>query len=1195
MARFEVVHPLEGMWDPLQVRIDLRQMFERWLSRSQYSQTITEQNEIIDELSLLELCQHYRLEYLGGVEDVAKNWDESTQRIADNGPTFDELTRLGWLFFDGCRWCMQSVPLGTSSYITYPTPSTEAFLTNLDKLRLVAKSDTPSPVAKKLAAKILNESWLEHHIPTRNPDWLAGRLWEQLCPNHPLNVYSVASVENEMSDSSVLPEMESIDRAFLEWSAWCSVLQTQGSWDINWGPTEMRSCREAAQRVLERQTLWGTWDNDVPRYIDILEKTFAIPQEQLRYFRIPRPEPQKTLVSRADWLKGPNIEYFMMRGFCARTVNFAFNFLCSELEKTDIGSNLKRVADTVISFATSHPMALQQLLLRVETCPALLVDMLMHQHAACLATKLVIEWQPRLRRNNDRAVSREAKLKEFAIQDSLSFLVYQLHEETLDIEEYASLITWCYTSTNSARAVADSRKPCGQQLLWMVSKEREALQSMLMQLLISQMAYENNIPRARFTSVLEGVNCLLNAQVKDTRSIVTLYSKFAKEMNLDWTDAPSLSAELAARLVAIALTQKDSDRDALLIPFDSKKLLREISDDQRLTLKSAIARTMREHVRLLARAVVGWADEVVPKELCDALQTLISRCVIEHEEKGRVGALTDRYSPSSFLGREDGSPAQDLAAAWRRLENHNQEAMLQSLAQSDDPVLLAELSLHLPTPAKPFIQKRLRQLKPGEASTTWTWPEVQHRIETLLAAGEYELACEHLDDAKPYLANAPQEFQISLFGLELQLFLKEKNWAALDSTAVPSGVNEFTRRKTQEHLDFYRATSQLIRPNGDLVSARAQLERLASSPSAAFAYKENVFAVSIQQLLGPHIHPLTGMDKVTGETLLAEINAMVALSEQQASSSLLANRALLLLALQRPEDALESVAVRRREEPSPNLELVTVLATIEMGFKEEAMAILDAAITEFGANDQLIGVKKDLEAGTPSTSITSPSVSIDPISSIRSALQQLSELPPSQLGDVLGPPGRGVRGYLVRQVSRAVSSLQHMAAMLRDRKNPEDEARLEDDLNTVVREMLGASLAVAKWDVADQSLGGATKNGNPGERDAVIRSSGQEISIYEALVCSTLDRSNTKIHFHKLLSYGICDIYFHVTYSYAKEVKPLLDYVRKMLEHDAPPELTYIDCETLQPPDSELSGYMATYRVDHREIAVVFLIVDLKV
>lgn len=1204
MVGFEVVRPLEGMWAPLQVRIKLRQAFERWLPRSQHSRPICGQNGIVDELSLLDLCQHYRLEYPGGAEDVAKNWDESEQRIAEGGPTFHELARLGWVFFDGCRWSMQSAPIDTFSHITYPTPSTETFLTNLGKARLVAKTDRPSPNAKALAAKILSENWLEQHIPTRDPNWLAGRLWERLLTNP--NLYAADNIDNviqavtpaddEVIGPSVLPEADAdaVDRAFLEWSAWCAVLGGVSRWDIGWGATEMRYCREAAQRVLERQTFWGTWDNDVSRYMDVLEKTFAIPQEQLLYCRTPR-VPLRTLVSRADWLKQSDVEHLTMRRLSTSTVSFAFALLCSELEKTEIGAELKSTAKTVLSFATNHPMALQHFLFRVDAVPALLVDMLMHQHTACLATKLVIEWRSGSRRTNDLDVSREAQTKEFAVQDSLSFLAYHLREDTLDIEEYASLINWCYTSsTDSGRVVSDSRKPCGRKLLGMISREKEALQFEVLQHLVSQMAYENNVPRARFTSVLEGLNCLLNAPVRDTRSIVTLYSKFAQELNLDWTDAPCLSAELAARLVATAFAQAESDRDALLVPFDSAKLLREAPDEQRLTLKSSIARTMREHIRLLARAVAGWPDGTVPKELCDTLQTLISRNAIEHTEKGRVGALTDRYRPSRFLGREDGSPAQDLAAAWRRLESRNQEAMLQSLVQSDDPVLLAELSQHLPAAAKPCIQARLRQLKPGEALTPWTWPEIQHRIESLLAAGEYELAHDHLYEVEPLLVGAPQEFRLDLFDLRLQLFLKEKNWDALDGSVVPSDLNEFSIRQAQEQLDFYRATSQLLRQNGNLVGARAELERLAARPGASSAYRENVFAVAIQLLLGPTLRPLTGADKVSGEGLLAEINAMVAMTERQVSSSLLANRALLLLALQRPEDALESVAARRRETPSPNLELITVLATVEMGRREEAMAILDAAITEFGADDKLTGIKSDLEAGIPAASITSPSVTVDPISSIRAALQQLSELPPSQLGDVLGPPGRGVRGYLVRQVSRAVAALQHMAAMLRDRKNPEDEARLENDLNTVVREVLGASLAVAKWDVADQSLGGVTENGNPGERDAVIRASGQEISIYEALVCSGLDRPYTKTHFHKLLSYGVCDIYFHVTYSYAKELKPLLEYIRKMLEYEAPSGLTYLDCETLEPPDSEISGYMATYRADHREVAVVFLIVDLK-
>ncbi|MBS0339625.1 MAG: hypothetical protein JSS56_03800 [Proteobacteria bacterium] len=1206
MAGFEeVVRPLEGMSVPLKVRLELRQMFERWLSRSRHPRPILAPDGVVDEPCLLDLCQYFRLEYLGGAEEVAKTWDESEERVADGGPTFENLVRQGWLFFDGGRWNMQRAPRGVFSHISYPSPSTKSFLSTLGKVRLVPRTDTPPQHAKALAAKISAENWLERSIPTKDPEWLASRLWERLCPKPEsyaaedggqagqVDITSVS--EDDGLPATLEAEAGTVDRAFLEWSAWCDVLGAVCRWDSSWGPTEMKYCREAAHRALERQGIWGGWGDDAARYVDVLETTFAIPKDQLRYGRVPRTGAPATLVSRADWLNWPEVEHLIMERFGASTVSFAFGLLCSELEETDIGPNITGSATSVLSFAADHPMALQQFLFRVDAVPALLVDMLMHHRAACLAARLAIEWRPELGGERDRNASREAKTKEFAVQDALSLLAYHLGKGTLDLEECASLVTWCYDGdTGRRRAIADSRRTVGRQLLEMVAREEDGPQSVVLRHLVDQAAYENNVRRARFAGVLQALACLSSVHSVDALPVVALYSKFARDLHLEWTDASSLSAELAAQLVAAAFAQTSSDRDALLVPFDGTKLMRETPVDERPSMGSSIAQTLRRHVRLLARAVAGWPDGAVPTELCDALLALISRGVIEHAEKGRVGALTDRYGSSRFVALEAGSPAHDLAAAWRRLDVRNKEAMLQALAQSDDPVLLAELCQNLPAAAKPGIQARLRRLTPGEASTLWTWPELQHRVESLLAAGEFGLAREHLDEAEHNLDRAPSQFRLVFFGLGLQLLMKEENWSALDVAVVPSALDASTTRQARDQLDFYRATSQLLRPNGNLTAARGELQRLAARPGAASAYKENVFAVALQQLLGPALHPLTDANKVTGEGLLAEMNAAVAVDETLAHSSLLANRAMLLLALQRPADALESVAAHRQSTRSPDLELVAVLAKSEMGFRGEAMAILDAAITEFGADDRLVALKSDLQAGDAVPTIASASVVIDPTSSIRAALQQLTELPPSLIGDVLGPPGRGLRGYLIRQVSRAVAALQHMAAMLRDRKNPGDVARFENDLNSAVREVLGASLAVAKWDVADQSLGGATANCNPGERDAVIRVSGQEISIYEALVCSTVERTNLKKHFDKLLSYGVCDTYFHVTYSYAKELKPLLEYVKQMLEHEVPHGLTYLCHESLGPPDFETSGYVATYRAGHRDVAVVFLVADLK-
>jgi hypothetical protein len=205
MAGIEDVPQLEGMWAPLDVRCELRQMFRRWLPTTSHLRPSFGQVELLDEIQLLDFCQHYRLEYFGAAKDIAKIWDESKERIADEGPTFSDLTRLGWIVFVGGRWIMQCAPPGTLLHITYPSPSTKKFLHDLSKIKLVDKTSNFTQGAQKLAAKILDEQLLERYIPTNSPDWLAGRIWERLCAqlqfSHNCDNSLKASNQNDTCDS----------------------------------------------------------------------------------------------------------------------------------------------------------------------------------------------------------------------------------------------------------------------------------------------------------------------------------------------------------------------------------------------------------------------------------------------------------------------------------------------------------------------------------------------------------------------------------------------------------------------------------------------------------------------------------------------------------------------------------------------------------------------------------------------------------------------------------------------------------------------------------------------------------------------------------------------------------------------------------------------------------------------------------
>jgi len=1188
VSEYEDVRPLEGMSAPLKVRHHLRQLFDRWLSRPPQPRPVLRQEEAIDDLSLLSLCAHYRVEYPGGRDDVAANWNASAERIAEGAPTFEELVGRGWVFFDGGRWVMQNPPMGQAAHITYPSPSTKLFLETLSKPRLVATNDAPPADADALAGRLRVEGWPRGGGGiARDPEWVAGRLWEQMCP---------LPIEPESKDASA----DDIDKAFLAWVAWCDVIGSGGRWNINWNSIRARYAREAAQRVLTRQKIWGSWDTDTWSYLDVLQKTYAIPREHLRFSMLPRKAPPRTLVARIDWLGWREIEPLVMERLGNSSAAFAFNLLCTELERTGSGAGLVDSAKLLFSLAARHPMALQLLAFRKNASPALLVDMLMDAHMAPLAVKLVVEWQQQRSRETDQDAAREAQTKGFAVQDALALLAHHLKVRTLDLEECASLVTWCY-EVHGARQepAADARRLIGRQLVAMVARQEAETQSIVLQHLASQVVTERNVRRAEFWAVVDGLRNFRKAQGAEGATVVNVYAEFAREMNLDWTDASSLPLELAAQLVATALAQDLSAQEALLVPFDSAKALRNATGDDKYTVRNNVAQSLRTHIRLLARAVAGWPDGEVPAKLVDTFQTLVSRSSIEHPEKGRVGALTDRYSPRRHFGGEQGSPAIDLAAAWRRLGDGQREPLLASLLQSDDPVLLAELGQNLPAAAKAVIHDRLRQLEPDEASEVWTWTEVQQRVTALLEVGQVELARRHYDAAVPALDDAAPQFQLDFFGLGLRLLMKEKDWSAIDSVEVPATLDAGTAQQARNQLEFYRATSQMLRPGGRLADARAVLQRLARQPGAGSAYQENMFAIAIQQLLGPTLHPLTGEDKAAGETLLAEINAVLGTDTSAACRSLAANRALLLFTLQRSSDALEAMAPWRQGKRTADIEYIAALATAELGRSSDAMAILDAAILESGADDRLIELKNYLEAKVAPANVAQAAVavseSVDRLGSIRAALYQLTQLNVSDVGDLLGPSDGKLPGYLVREVSSALGALQVMSAMLRPRRTAGNDAKLEDDLNSTIRHYLARALSVPRWHVSEQPPGGATSNGNPGRRDAAIYAFNTEIAIYEALVCSSVNKADIKKHFDKLFSYGRCQVYFLAIYSYAKETQPLLDYLKEMLERQVPPGYEFVDCKPVTRQNHATRGYLVTYRVDHEEVVVALLVAELRV
>jgi hypothetical protein len=121
--------------------------------------------------------------------------------------------------------------------------------------------------------------------------------------------------------------------------------------------------------------------------------------------------------------------------------------------------------------------------------------------------------------------------------------------------------------------------------------------------------------------------------------------------------------------------------------------------------------------------------------------------------------------------------------------------------------------------------------------------------------------------------------------------------------------------------------------------------------------------------------------------------------------------------------------------------------------------------------------------------------------------------------------------FVVEQVRGAAASIVSLVPMMEVIKLD----GCEDDLTAVIRELLLSRLDFLRWSGPDQSKGGVTPRGNPGERDLMIMRGSTILAVIEAVICcDPIHRQsvqgNLRKHFRKLLAYGTCRLFLHLTY-----------------------------------------------------------------
>ena len=125
-------------------------------------------------------------------------------------------------------------------------------------------------------------------------------------------------------------------------------------------------------------------------------------------------------------------------------------------------------------------------------------------------------------------------------------------------------------------------------------------------------------------------------------------------------------------------------------------------------------------------------------------------------------------------------------------------------------------------------------------------------------------------------------------------------------------------------------------------------------------------------------------------------------------------------------------------------------------------------------------------------------------------------------------------------------------------------------------------------------MGGYTPELNPGERDLVLIDGQAELAVIEAVIIDgSIAKASLVEHFRKLLGYGDCPLYFHLTYAWHPEIARLIETLEDIAREEAPDGHVLEGIEQAARTANEPKGFVARYRRGDEIIRVVFRVLDL--
>ena len=1159
---------------PGETRKILRDRFARHLTFHNIAFNPSPTDVTLPDELLLQLLLNLTIDFESDLGNVRAAYNAA---LCPNSimPSLDELIAEGWLHVVWGR-ISTTFEIAEAARVD-PSGKLTPLVTLLDRRHgQVYRLPTALKADKSfahVATAIEKGNLALHEIGCQTPAWVAARLWERIL--------------KRSSDSSTALR------------TWVDRYQHLGSPSLIpariWNDMTAVVFHEAAFGVLESDRNLADWE---AMRLDVLKQMSLLSQEPpSSVWRHVTPVP-KTLVDRALWLT----DYSMAHIFSGRMSDYFEDFLVltqlllADVEAEDDAQAPHKVAERLFTLATERPGLFFIVLFLASRNSLLLADLLLFPKTSVLACLLVAQWQSPSSAWDRELIDRDNEFaRTTAFADAVSVMGYLLEQGMVDPSEAAALMNWFHRQAQIGFVddLENSESMLGILRGELARQSPDVLQTMVNALLT--LGGQLGLGTSNFAAVLDIVDAGQLAESIDATVLVETYirSVAAGEHTLA---ARRVNTGAAASLYRLALGAPAELRHEFLYPVDVKERLAAGAEENPFSRTGDISASVREHIRVLSRVVVGWT-ETIPDELVNALVTAVRTGALKHQEKGRVAAFSAVYEANALHQPYDRPIAADIGAAIKVLDEERGEKLLAAVLETDEPMMLAQLLSFAPYTTREPIKNRIAQITPTEAGDTNSLAEVQARIEALLSAGLPDAAAMFIEDERNIETWGPVPGrEVTRLGATLRLKLMREAWGEIADTEPPSYLSHTERKAAIETISFYKALAELKNPDGNRQAAQHTLAKLQSSHPEVATYALNLFAARINNLLDDGVFgQLQDGALVRGRQILVETQEIMlrvtAFSDSEAEI-FQCNQALLLLALGQPEQANELLASLHTTRLHDTVAAYHAVALARLGWQAEAVAVLKRASDVLGETDVLRVARAHIQLGSPFTADPHLSLDEDLVTSTRAAILNLKQMDPIQQAKVFMPAKEPFDEdeFVINQVRSTTASVISLVPMMR--KVVIDSC--EDDLTALVRELLIVRVHYLDWSVSDQSKGGFTSKGNPGERDLILKRGNTTLAVIEAVVCKQgWSRQNLKIHLERLLAYSTCKLFFHITYSYVTDPYTIMDALRQLASQDVSESFKFLEWKDIPHTDTRPPGFGAHYTGQFGPVKVVFLVLDL--